>query len=233
MPSKVAKPARDRGDFLQLFFLWGILLSGSATECPSSQERSLKSEEADIIRRARAGDVEAFRLIHEEYGRRILNFIYRMVDSREDAEDLTQDVFLIAFHELRRLKDAGRFESWLYRIARNEVYQRFRKRQSSPSVFEPVSRERHGDQPRTDLPDRYLTPQQSVLNEELGATIMKVLRSLPPKLREVFVLSVIHEKSYSEIAEIVGRSLLSVKTDIFRARSIARRALGQYLEVKK
>jgi DNA-directed RNA polymerase specialized sigma24 family protein len=59
------------------------------------------------------------------------------------------------------------------------------------------------------------------------------LNSLPPKLREVFVLAVIQEKSYAEIAEIVGRSLLAVKTDIFRARAIARKLLGKYLEANK
>ncbi len=188
----------------------------------------MKSEQADIIQRARAGEVEAFRQIHEEYGRRILNFVYRMVDSREDAEDLTQNVFLRAFHELPRLQDAERFESWLYRIARNEVYQAFRKKRVGSGRYEAGGDE----QPEFDLADRRPTPQDNILHEELGFRIRKVLNSLPPKLREVFVLAVIHEKSYAEISDIVGRSLLSVKTDIFRARTHARRSLGQYLEVK-
>jgi RNA polymerase sigma-70 factor (ECF subfamily) len=193
-------------------------------------EIHLKVEQAEIIRKARAGDLEAFRVIHEEYGRRILNFIYRMVDSREDAEDLTQNVFLIVFHELRRLNDEGRFESWIYRIARNEVYQAYRKKRGFPSISGLGSED---EAPHSEPVDVRPTPQDLVLREELGASIGKVLRSLPPKLREVFVLSIMHEKSYSEIAEIVGRSLLSVKTDIFRARKLAREALGHYLEVKQ
>ena len=83
------------------------------------------------------------------------------------------------------------------------------------------------------LVDEGPTPQESILQRELGTTIRGVLLSLPPKLREVFVLAVIHQMSYSQISEIVGRSLLSVKTDIFRARSQARKALGQYLEVRR
>lgn len=193
----------------------------------------MNSNLADIIRRAREGDLEAFRQIHQEYGRRILNFVYRMVESREDAEDLTQDVFLKVYHELEKLQDHRRFESWIYRIARNEVYQSFRKRRSEPKNFESAESSKEREKPLREPADARPTPQDEILHDELGARIEKVLATLPPKLREVFVLAVMHEKSYAEIAEIVGRSLLSVKTDIFRARSLARKSLGQYLEVRR
>jgi RNA polymerase sigma-70 factor, ECF subfamily len=193
----------------------------------------LKSGQAEIIRRARDGDLEAFRQIHEAYARRILNFINRMVDSREDAEDLTQNVFLSAFHELANLQDDERFESWLYRIARNEVYQSFRRKRIEPKGFEPVKEDLEGGHLALSIADERPSPQDLILHEELGAAIRQLLSSLPPKLREVFVLAVIDEKSYAEISDIVGRSLLSVKTDIFRARSRAREFLGKYLEVKK
>jgi len=193
----------------------------------------LKSEIAEIIRRACAGDLDAYQQIHEEYARRILSFIYKMVDSREDAEDLAQNVFLRAFHDLKNLQDVDRFEPWLYRIARNEVYQAYRKKCSEPAFQEAEGPEREDDVPEFNPADDRPTPQEGMLHRELGTTIQSVLRSLPSKLREVFVLAVIHEKSYAEITEIVGRSLLSVKTDIFRARRMARESLGQYLESQK
>jgi RNA polymerase sigma-70 factor, ECF subfamily len=205
-------------------------LGGSAGDAPFS-ESFLKIEQAEIIRRARAGDLEACRLVHEQFAGRILNFIYKMVDSREDAEDLTQDVFLRAFRELKSLKDELSFESWLYRIARNEVYQSFRKRRSELALREVPGES--DDEVAFDPADDRPTPQDWILRAELGTTIRTVLQSLPPKLREVFVLAVIDEKSYAEISEIVGRTLLSVKTDIFRARQHARKNLGQYLEVQK
>ncbi len=192
----------------------------------------MKSEQAEIIKRARQGDLEAFHQIHEEYARRILNFIYRMVDSREDAEDLSQNVFLLAFHELKKLQNVERFESWLYRIARNEVYQLFRRKRGERPYLE-FSDGHEGEKSNSELRDDRPSPQDRVLNEELGDAIRRVLRSLPSKLREVFILAVIHEKSYSEISQIVGRSLLSVKADIFRARSHARKSLGKYLELER
>jgi len=193
----------------------------------------LKSEQVEIIRRAGAGDLDACRRIHEVYAQRILNFVYKMVGSREDAEDISQNVFLRAFQDLGSLQEAERFEPWLYRIARNEVYQAFRKKRSEPALQEPGGTDAERDYPEFDPADRKPTPQDEILHAELGATIRSVLGSLPPKLREVFVLAVIDEKSYAEISDIVGRSLLSVKTDIFRARRYAREVLGQYLEVQK
>jgi RNA polymerase sigma-70 factor, ECF subfamily len=190
----------------------------------------LNIEQAELIRRAQAGDLDAFRRIHEEYGRRILNFVYRLVDVREDAEDLAQNVFLKAYADIGRLQDTGKFESWLYRIARNEVYQSYRKRRAQPEVVDGDPGEEEERRLEGSWADSRPTPQETILQGELGSRIRDVLAALPPKHREVFVLAVIEEKSYAEIAEIVGRSLLSVKTDIFRARSYARKALGRYLE---
>jgi RNA polymerase sigma-70 factor (ECF subfamily) len=175
--------------------------------------------------------MDSCRWIHERFAGRILNFVYKMVDSREDAEDLTQDIFLRAFRELKNLLDEQAFESWLYRIARNEVYQSFRKKRSERELRDlPADSDEDAS---FDPADIRPTPQDSFLRAELGTRIRLVLQSLPPKLREVFVLAVIHDKSYAEISEIVGRSLLSVKTDIFRARQWARKNLGQYLETQK
>jgi RNA polymerase sigma-70 factor (ECF subfamily) len=191
----------------------------------------LNSDIHEIIRSACAGDLDACRQIHVIYARRILSFIYKMVDSREDAEDLTQNVFLRAFRDLNNLQNAERFEPWLYRIARNEVYQAYRKKRNEPVHQEPESMPRASEARELDPADGRPTPQGRILNAELGEAIQKVIASLPPKLREVFVLAVVHEKSYAEISDIVGRSLLSVKTDIFRARQLARKTLGRYLEM--
>ena len=185
----------------------------------------MNSEQAETIRRARGGDLDALRQLHQEYGKRILNFIFRMVGSREDAEDLAQNVFLLAFRQLKGLQDESRFESWLYRIARNEVYQKFRRKQVD-------SLDEESSKPFAERSqDRQLSgqPEKALLNEELGEALQSALNALPLKLREVFILAVVDEMSYQDISEIVGRSLLSVKTDIYRARLMTKEQLSRYM----
>ena len=78
--------------------------------------------------RAAAGDRETYHRLYLHFHARIFNFVFGLVRLKEEAEDITQDAFVQAFQNLQGLKNPERFEQWLYRIARNEVYQRFRKR---------------------------------------------------------------------------------------------------------
>ena len=85
-------------------------------------------EDADLIRKARRGDVEAFNLLISRWEKRVFNYLLRILQNREDALDLSQDVFLKAYQNLRKLEDPQRFAAWLFRIAHNEAYSLFRKR---------------------------------------------------------------------------------------------------------
>src|SRR4030095_6701743 len=73
-------------------------------------------EDADLIRKARRGDVEAFNLLISRWDKRVFNYLWRILRNREDALDLSQDVFLKAYQNLRKLDDPQRFASWLFRI---------------------------------------------------------------------------------------------------------------------
>ena len=85
-------------------------------------------EDADLILKARKGDMDAFNLLVSRWDRRVYNYILRLVNSREDALDLSQDTFLKAYQNLKKLEDVSRFAPWIFRIAHNEAYSLLRKR---------------------------------------------------------------------------------------------------------
>jgi len=178
-----------------------------------------------LVEDGKRGETAALQAIYDEFGSRIFNFLYRVVGSRDDAEDLAQQTFLITIRQLGSLRDPAQLESWIYRIARNEVYQRFRKKKVASLDAEDVS----GDVQDLVEPGLHAQPEKLLLNEELRQVLQAVLDSLPVKLREVFVLAVVQEMKYQTIADIVGRSLLSVKTDIYRARLFVKQELRKYL----
>jgi RNA polymerase sigma-70 factor (ECF subfamily) len=180
------------------------------------------------IKEAREGNLGAYQRIYDHYVRKVLNFIYRMVNSVEEAEDLTQETFAAVHQKLGSLQDPGRFEPWLFRIARNFVYQRYRSRPPAMAAVDALDED---GQPVLQVEDPGKTPDEAFQARELKEVVMKAIASLPPKYREVFVLSAIRHLSYQEIAEIVGRSLPSVKTDIHRARLEVRNRVKVYLQV--
>ena len=182
-----------------------------------------------LVEDARNGNQEAFRTLYDFYGSRIFNFLYRLLGLKHEAEDATQQTFLIALRRLGTLRDPQLFESWIFRIARNEVYQKYRRKQvdsldddDSKPVAESATDPRLQGQ-----------PEKSLLNEELREALQSALNSLPLKMREVFILAVIDDMSYQSISEIVGRSLLSVKTDIYRARMATKEKLSRYMNSGK
>jgi RNA polymerase sigma-70 factor (ECF subfamily) len=182
-----------------------------------------------LVKEARNGSQEAFKTIYDCYGARIHNFLYRLLGSKNEAEDATQQTFLIALHRLGSLRDPDQLESWIYRIARNEVYQKYRRKQADS--LEDVSSKPFAER----TPDLRLhgQPERALLNEELAEALQSTLNNLPLKLREVFILAVVDEMSYRDISGIVGRSLLSVKTDIYRARLMAKEKLSQYMDMNR
>jgi RNA polymerase sigma-70 factor (ECF subfamily) len=182
---------------------------------------------AEWIRRAKKGDINSYQKLYNLFARKVLNFIHRMVNSTEEAEDLTQETFIAVYQKLGSLKDNDRFEPWLFRIARNFVYQSYRGRQ--PAVVSTDIIDEDG-QPMTQLADVRKNPDEEFQSRELDEVVTKVIADLPEKYREVFVLSAVRRFSYQQIAEIIGRSLPSVKTDIHRARLEVRRRVKEYLQ---
>jgi RNA polymerase sigma-70 factor (ECF subfamily) len=180
------------------------------------------------IRSAKKGDIGSYQRIYDLFAPKVLNFVYRMVNSVEEAEDLTQETFVTVYRKLGSLKDDTKFEPWLFRIARNYVYQRYRSRPPAAVSIDQIDEDGHEI---TQLVDERKTPDEAFEARELEVVVEQVIEELPEKYREVFVLSALQHMKYEEIAEVLGRSLASVKTDIHRARLHVRKRVKDYLKV--
>ncbi len=174
---------------------------------------------------AKLGDTAAFAEIYDQYVERIYSFASHMIGSREDAEDIAQDTFLLAFRNLRSLRNHGHFEQWLYRIARNEIYKRQRKAKHKPDSLDDAQK---GILHILRSADPGSNPENRLLSAELGEKVKAIFYTLPIRYRETLVLATLQGLSYQAICRIQGRSLSSVKTDIYRARLLMSEKIQRY-----
>lgn len=174
-------------------------------------------EDADLIRQAARGGVEAYNLLVSRWEKRVYNYLLRITGNREDALDLTQDVFLKAYQNLRKLDDPGRFSPWLYRIAHNEAYSLFRKRRPETDVAE---LEPEG----TDT--QVMVGGSSVFPIELTLAVTAALERLSPEQREAVVLKIYQGFKFEEMAEILSCPVSTVKSRLYAALDVLKAELA-------
>jgi RNA polymerase sigma-70 factor (ECF subfamily) len=165
-------------------------------------------EDADLIRQATQGNVESFNLLVSRWEKRVYNYLLRITANREDALDLTQDAFLKAYQNLRKLEDPGRFAPWLYRIAHNEAYSMFRKRKPETDVdeIEPEATE-----------TKITVGGSSVFPIELSLAVASALDRLSTDQREAVVLKIYQGFKFEEMAEILSCPVSTIKSRLYTA----------------
>jgi RNA polymerase sigma factor (sigma-70 family) len=180
----------------------------------------------ELIAGVRRGDENAFQLIFEQHHRFIFRFLYGMVGERRLAEELTQETFMQAYRNIGSLREEAKLLSWLCGIARNVALHSLRSR---PGKNQWIGID---DQEVAELKDAQLTPETRMLNTELKAVIHEALAALDDDKRGVFILKVLQQMSYQEIAEATGFSIPKLKTDLHRAKAQMRQLIRPYLEVR-
>jgi RNA polymerase sigma-70 factor, ECF subfamily len=172
-------------------------------------------EDTDLIRKARRGDVEAYNLLISRWEKRVYNYLLRIVGDREEALDLSQDVFLKAYQNLRKLDDPARFAPWLFRIAHNEAFSSFRKRR--PEREAPGQSEFTGDESAT------VSPAFPI---ELSIAVTTALAKLPEEQRETVILKIYQGFKFEEMAEILGCPVSTVKSRLYTALDVLKSQLA-------
>jgi RNA polymerase sigma-70 factor (ECF subfamily) len=164
-----------------------------------------------LVRAAVEGNRSSFEQLVEIHQGGIFRMVYARVQSRTDAEDLVQDVFLKAYGSLSALRDPELFKAWLYRIALNKVKD-FRRRQRFASLFSFSEEEKEPDHPDMG-PDSY----DHLAGKQFWTRFNEFIKRLPGVQQEVFRLRFLDHLSIAEIALTLEKSESSVKTHLYRA----------------
>ena len=176
--------------------------------------------EQTLIAQSRAGDLDSFNAIVEMYQGQVYAVALRMVRDAALAEDLAQEAFISAYRNLNQYR-GGSFKAWLLRIARNATLDALRKSQRRPAE----SLDENMITFEAELVSPEATPDEAVLNAELGDHIKDVMADLHPDQRMALVLIDVEGLSYEEAAETMAVSIGTVKSRLSRARGRMREAL--------
>lgn len=178
--------------------------------------------EQELLIRCQAGDNQAFAAILAKYQTPVYNLAWRILQDVEEAKDATQDIFIRIYQALPAYRFEARFSTWLYRIATNLCLDRLRQRRKSPLIsWEPTILKAMRDESGKN------DPEQSLIKRETQQLVQQAIRELPPKYRTVIALTYLQEFSYREIADIMGVSVRTVETQIYRAKAILRSRLSR------
>ncbi|UCB53425.1 MAG: sigma-70 family RNA polymerase sigma factor [Candidatus Zixiibacteriota bacterium] len=175
--------------------------------------------DSSLIQEFKQGDEKAFNQLVLRYQKRVYDLTYRLVRNHEDAADLSQEVFVRAYSNLRKFEERSSFYVWLTRIAVNLCIN-FSKRErfrSFLSIFD-ISQK----------PEVSVSPEEDVEKEELRRALDRAVKSLPERQRATFVLKRYQELPYREIAQIMEISEGAAKANYFQAVKKLQKLLGQY-----
>ncbi|MDR0348392.1 MAG: RNA polymerase sigma factor [Tannerella sp.] len=163
------------------------------------------------IEKIQAGETASFAVLLERYSQPVFSMIIKIIGNREDAEELTQDVFLKAYRSLQSFQGESRFSTWLYRIAYNTAVSATRKKKHEWFPVEETQLEGMTDEDTG-------TESERINNEIRLAWLEESLALLPPNDRALILLFYMQEKSMEEIGYITGYSIPNVKIKLHRTR---------------
>ena len=184
----------------------------------------------ELVIQAKEGNRLAFEQLIDRFQGEIHRMIYYRIRARMDTEDLTQDVFIRAYRSISRIREPGKFRSWLFTIAVNRVNDYLRKKKVR-SIFKSSDEDTSIQPAATDGQDPPEALEQ-ILKEDFWRHIGRIAEKLSKMEREVFMLRFLDNLNIDEIARILRKSDSTVKTHLYRALTKFRneKKLRQFLQ---
>ena len=166
--------------------------------------------DAEIVTRVLKGDVQAYALLIEAYKAPVFNLAFRMTGRHDDAEDLTQEIFIRAYQKLHTFNQGKKYFTWLYTLSINLI-RNYLKKKARDMTPELVGSHLSGQQPQG-----HEGREGDLLNEDSMRRLEEGMQKLPVDLREAIILKYHQDMTFEEVAAITGDSLSAVKMRVYR-----------------
>jgi RNA polymerase sigma-70 factor (ECF subfamily) len=191
-------------------------------------ERAKTDEE--LMSSFQSGSLEAFNALYSRYKSPVFSFLVRLTASRENAEELTQEVFMRVVRGSASFRGGSKFSTWIYTIARNQHIDAMRKKKhrNHASLDQPSGPDSQALGER--LPGDEPGPERGSMGARLRRDLAARIAELPDEQREVFLLREYSGLSFAEISEVVGAKEGTVKSRMRYALENLRGGLAQYAD---
>jgi len=185
-----------------------------------------------LIEQLKQGDQSAFKFIVDTWKDMVYNTALSIVQQEEDAEDVTQEVFVQVYQSIEGFKRESKFSTWLYRITLSKAmdHERRKKRKKRFAFVKSLFGE--GSEVVVDPPD-FNHPGVSLDNKEKAAILFKAMESLPDNQRMAFVLNKVEGLSYQEISEVMETTVSAIESLLHRAKTNLRKELKTFYDQLK
>jgi RNA polymerase sigma-70 factor (ECF subfamily) len=184
--------------------------------------------EAEVIRRAQAGDTSCYEALYMRHKRRVFSLCLRMTGNYAQAEDFAQEAFLQLYRKIASFRGESAFTTWLHRLSVNIILMHWRKKGLAEVSLEETLEPQSEDGPRKDIGKRDDVLHGSVDRLNLD----RAIASLPPGYRIIFVLHDVEGYEHNEIAEMLGCSIGNSKSQLHKARMKLRSMLPRPCDAK-
>jgi RNA polymerase sigma-70 factor (ECF subfamily) len=192
----------------------------------------LDDPEVGLMLRVRAGDTAAFAELVGLYRDRVFGSFVRRLGDRQEAEDLTQEVFLRLFRYRDRYQPRARFATWLFHISQNVARNALRSRRRHPSVRLGAGPAPAGDDFESSLTDRGGEPSRPMERSELAGAVRAAVSSLANRQRTAVELHQFQDRTYAEVAAELDMTPKAAKSLLYRARNQLRATLTPFVQAQ-
>jgi len=206
------------------------MIMAEPAERNETEATSARTEEMELVDRARGGDLRAYDELIKRYQERIYATVYHMTANHEDANDLAQESFIKAYHALKSFKGGSSFYTWLYRIAVNKTinFLKQRKNRQHMSLNDLDFNAEHDPDLVALISDK--TPRRAAGLSELQEKLNAALLKLSEHHRLAVVLHDVQGLSHEEIAKVMHCNIGTVRSRLFYARQQLQALLADYVK---